>query len=74
MFTAMGGLLGVIADRYYPPDLAYVTNTGYLDSIVDTLQMSFLGGIFEFSCQFHWPGFRLQMFHLVEKCYSLLAV
>ena len=46
MFTAMGGLLGVIAERYYPPDLAYVTNTGYLDSIVDTLQMSFLGGIF----------------------------
>ena len=46
MFGAMGGLLGVIADRYYPPDLLYVADTGYLDSIIDTLQMSFLGGIF----------------------------
>ena len=45
MFGAMGGLLGVIADRYYPPDLLYVADTGYLDSIIDTLQMSFLGGI-----------------------------
>ena len=46
LFGAMGGLLGVIADRYYPPDLLYVADTGYLDSIIDTLQMSFLGGIF----------------------------
>ncbi len=45
MLGAMGGLLGVIADRYYPPDLLYVADTGYLGSIIDTLQMSFLGGI-----------------------------
>ena len=45
MLGALGGLVGVIADRYYPPDLAYVTNPGYLASVVDTLQMSFLGGI-----------------------------
>lgn len=45
MLGALGGLVGVIADRYYPPDLAYITDPGYLASVVDTLQMSFLGGI-----------------------------
>jgi phosphonate transport system permease protein len=45
MLGALGGLVGVISERYYPPDLAYVTDPGYLASVVDTLQMSFLGGI-----------------------------
>lgn len=45
MLGALGGLVGVIAERYYPPDLVYITDPGYLSSIVDTLQMSFLGGI-----------------------------
>ncbi len=45
MLGGLGGLAGVIADRYYPPDLAYITDTGYLASVIDTLQMSFLGGI-----------------------------
>ena len=45
MLTALGKLGGVIADRFYPPEISYVTNPGYLASILDTLQMSFLGGI-----------------------------
>ena len=45
MLTALGKLGGVIADRVYPPEISYVTNPGYLSSILDTLQMSFLGGI-----------------------------
>ena len=45
ILTALGKLGGVIADRFYPPEISYVTNPGYLSSILDTLQMSFLGGI-----------------------------
>ena len=45
MLTALGKLGGVFADRFYPPEISYVTNPGYLSSILDTLQMSFLGGI-----------------------------
>ncbi len=45
MLTALGKLGVVIADRFYPPEISYVTNPGYLSSILDTLQMSFLGGI-----------------------------
>ena len=45
MLTALGKLGGVITDSFYPPEISYVTNPGYLSSILDTLQMSFLGGI-----------------------------
>ena len=40
---AFGGLFTVIANRYYPPEIGYVTDTGYLAAILDTIQMSFLG-------------------------------
>ena len=45
MLSALGKLGGVIANRFYPPEISYVTDPGYLASILDTLQMSFLGGI-----------------------------
>ena len=45
MLSALGKLGSVIANRFYPPEISYVTNPGYLASILDTLQMSFLGGI-----------------------------
>lgn len=45
LLGAFGRIGAVLADRYFPPDLAYVAEPGYLGSIVDTLQMSFLGGI-----------------------------
>ncbi len=44
LLGALGRLIGVVADRYYPPDLEYVLDKGYLAAILDTLQMSFLGG------------------------------
>ncbi|MCZ4354893.1 ABC transporter permease subunit [Roseovarius aestuarii] len=45
LLGALGGLIGVVSDRFYPPDLEYVLDRGYLAAILDTLQMSFLGGM-----------------------------
>lgn len=45
LLSGLGKLGSVVADRFYPPDLAYVLDTGYLAAILDTLQMSFLGGM-----------------------------
>lgn len=49
----LGRLLGafprlgqILATRYYPPDLAYVMDGGFLLSVLQTLQMSLLGGVF----------------------------
>lgn len=44
LIGALGRLVGVLSDRYYPPDVEYVLDSGYLAAILDTLQMSFLGG------------------------------
>lgn len=44
LIGALGRLVGVVSDRYYPPDLEYVLDRRYLAAILDTLQMSFLGG------------------------------
>lgn len=44
LIGAMGRFAGVVSDRYYPPDIDYVLDWGYVSSILDTLQMSFLGG------------------------------
>lgn len=45
LIGALGRLISVVSDRYFPPDLPYIADKGYLASIVDTLQMSFLGGL-----------------------------
>ncbi|MDX1529170.1 MAG: phosphonate ABC transporter, permease protein PhnE, partial [Gammaproteobacteria bacterium] len=39
-------LFGVFADRYYPPDIEYVLERNYLASVVDTIQMAYLGMLF----------------------------
>ena len=39
-------LAEILATRYYPPDLAYVMDGGFLLSVLRTLQMSLLGGAF----------------------------
>lgn len=44
LIGALGRFVGVVSDRYYPPDIEYVLDWGYAASILDTLQMSFLGG------------------------------
>ena len=36
----------ILATRYYPPDLDYVSDAGFLESVLRTLQMSLLGGFF----------------------------
>lgn len=43
----MFGRLGdVLANRYYPPDLGYIADQGYLEAIVETMQMAYLGALF----------------------------
>ena len=44
LIGALGRFVGVVSSRYYPPDIEYVLDWGYAASILDTLQMSFLGG------------------------------
>ena len=44
LIGALGRFANVVGERYYPPDLEYVLDWGYAGSILDTLQMSFLGG------------------------------
>lgn len=43
LFSRLGDLL---ADRYYPPDLELLTDTGYIESVVETIQMAYLGALF----------------------------
>jgi phosphonate transport system permease protein len=43
----MFGRLGdVLANRYYPPDMEYIADEGYLDAIIETVQMAYLGALF----------------------------
>ncbi len=43
MFGRMGTTLST---RYYPPDIGYTLDVGYLSYVVDTIHMAFLGAIF----------------------------
>ncbi len=43
MFERMAA---VIASRYYPPDIEYVMDRDYLDYVVQTIQMAYLGALF----------------------------
>ncbi len=46
-FFGMFGRVGtLISDRYYPPDIAYVLDKGYLATVFDTIQMAYLGALF----------------------------
>ncbi len=46
-FLTMFGKLGrLFAERYYPPDLQYVLDRSYLESVVETIQMAYLGMLF----------------------------
>ena len=44
------GLFGrvgtLFAERYYPPDIDYVLEADYLASVLETVQMAYLGGLF----------------------------
>ncbi len=42
----MFGRLGILLqDRYYPPDFSYVLERSYLESVLDTVLMAYLGGL-----------------------------
>ena len=43
LFGRVGSLL---AERYYPPEIGYVLAPDYLASVVETLQMAYLGALF----------------------------
>lgn len=39
-------LVEILATRYFPPDLKYISDTDFLRSVLRTLEMSLLGGFF----------------------------
>ncbi len=46
IFGAFPRLADILATRYFPPDLNYVSDAGFLRSVLRTLEMSLLGGVF----------------------------
>lgn len=46
-FFSMFGKLGkLLSERYYPPDIDYILDRDYLHSVLDTMQMAYLGALF----------------------------
>jgi phosphonate transport system permease protein len=46
-FFGMFGRVGaLITNRYYPPDIEYVLDQSYLETVFDTIQMAYLGALF----------------------------
>src|SRR5688572_7937795 len=43
-------LAEILATRYFPPDLDYVTDADFVRSVIRTLEMSLLGGFFGVVC------------------------
>jgi len=43
VFSRVGALL---ANRYYPPDWPFLVDRSYLESVVETIQMAYLGALF----------------------------
>jgi ABC-type phosphate/phosphonate transport system permease subunit len=51
LLGAFPRLAEILATRYYPPDLGYVMDGGFLLSVLQTIQMSILGGAFGAAAQ-----------------------
>lgn len=46
-FLGMFGRIGtLVSERYYPPDIDYILDVDYLSSVLDTIQMAYLGALF----------------------------
>lgn len=43
IFGRMGD---IVANRYYPPDIEYIVDREYMDYVVETIQMAYLGALF----------------------------
>ena len=54
-FSALGRFGSLIANRYYPVDLEYALDSGYLQSILNSVQMGYLGLV---SSSYHSINFR----------------
>lgn len=44
LLGAFPRLAEILATRYYPPDISYISNADFIYSVVQTLEMSLLGG------------------------------
>ncbi|MGI9381907.1 MAG: PhnE/PtxC family ABC transporter permease, partial [Methyloligellaceae bacterium] len=46
-FIGMFGRIGaLLTERYYPPDIEYVVDADYVGSVIETIQMAYLGALF----------------------------
>jgi phosphonate transport system permease protein len=45
LLGAFPRLAAILADRYYPPELTFLTDRRFLISVLNTIQMSILGGV-----------------------------
>jgi phosphonate transport system permease protein len=43
-------LAEILATRYFPPDMGYISDTDFVHSVIRTLEMSLLGGFFGVIC------------------------
>lgn len=46
LLTMFGRLIDLFAHRYYPPDVSYVLEKGYLYYVLETVKMAYLGALF----------------------------
>lgn len=42
----LGRMGATLANRYYPPDIEYIMDMDYLASVIETVQMAYLGALF----------------------------
>lgn len=45
LLTVFGRVGDVLSERYFPPDLAYIAQSGYLESVLESIQMAYLGAV-----------------------------
>jgi len=46
MFGMFGRMGEILADRYYPADIEYIMDVDYIGSVIETIQMAYLGALF----------------------------
>ena len=46
LFGMFGRMGDIFANRYYPPDIEYIIDLDYAKSIIETMQMAYLGALF----------------------------
>lgn len=46
LFGMFGRMGTTLANRYYPPDIEYIMDADYLEYVIETIQMAYLGALF----------------------------